>query len=303
MIWPVHRGWKRSSSPRSRRKPRRSGSTYLDQACGADAALRFRVERLLEAHPQAKDFLAQPAVDRDQFDSDEKKAVRGLRRVSSTHEAGGDAALRLQVERLLEAHPQAMDFLAQPAVDRDEFDARHATEDRRVLLHERPGSKPARSRGGDRADRDARPRARRRCGECPEFLQPSEKPGSLGRLGHYEVLEVLGKGGFGIVVRAFDEKLHRVVAIKVLAPLLAATSAAAQAVPARGPVGRGRPARERGRHLRGRGAAAPLPGDGVTSPARPSSRSSTRPARSSCRRCCGSAGRSPTGWPRPTRRA
>ena len=58
------------------------------------------------------------------------------------------------------------------------------------------------------------------------FLQPSEKPGSLGRLGHYEVLEVLGNGGFGIVVRAFDEKLQRVVAIKVLAPHLAATSAA-----------------------------------------------------------------------------
>ena len=42
---------------------------YLDQACGADAALRLRVERLLEAHPQAMDFLAQPAVDRDDFDS------------------------------------------------------------------------------------------------------------------------------------------------------------------------------------------------------------------------------------------
>ena len=43
---------------------------YLDQACGADAALRLRVERLLESHPQAMDFLAEPAVDRGQFDSD-----------------------------------------------------------------------------------------------------------------------------------------------------------------------------------------------------------------------------------------
>ena len=57
------------------------------------------------------------------------------------------------------------------------------------------------------------------------FLQPSEKPGSLGRLAHYEVLEVLGNGGFGTVVKAFDEKLHRVVAIKLMSPLLAATSA------------------------------------------------------------------------------
>lgn len=58
------------------------------------------------------------------------------------------------------------------------------------------------------------------------FLQLSTKPGSLGRLGHNEVLEVLGRGAFGIVVRAFDEKLQRVVAIKVLSPHLATTSPA-----------------------------------------------------------------------------
>ena len=56
------------------------------------------------------------------------------------------------------------------------------------------------------------------------FLQPSDKPESLGRLGHYEILEVIGRGGMGIVLRAFDEKLHRVVAIKVMAPQLATTS-------------------------------------------------------------------------------
>ncbi|CAN5275159.1 hypothetical protein BH11PLA2_BH11PLA2_31280 [soil metagenome] len=56
------------------------------------------------------------------------------------------------------------------------------------------------------------------------FLPPGKKPGSLGRLAHYEILEVLGRGGFGIVFKAFDEKLHRVVAIKAMAPHLAATS-------------------------------------------------------------------------------
>jgi WD40 repeat protein len=59
-----------------------------------------------------------------------------------------------------------------------------------------------------------------------EFLQPPGQPKALGRLGHYEVLEVLGRGAFGIVFRAFDTTLERVVAIKVLAPEMAATSPA-----------------------------------------------------------------------------
>jgi len=50
------------------------------------------------------------------------------------------------------------------------------------------------------------------------FLQPSDSPASLGRLGSYEVLEVVGRGGWGIVLKAFDPALHRPVAIKVLAP-------------------------------------------------------------------------------------
>ena len=37
---------------------------------------------------------------------------------------------------------------------------------------------------------------------------------------------MLGRGGFGIVFRAFDDVLHRVVAVKVLAPQMAATSPA-----------------------------------------------------------------------------
>jgi eukaryotic-like serine/threonine-protein kinase len=40
------------------------------------------------------------------------------------------------------------------------------------------------------------------------------------------VLEVLGNGGFGTVVKAFDKKLHRFVAIKLMSPFLATTSVA-----------------------------------------------------------------------------
>jgi WD40 repeat protein/serine/threonine protein kinase len=60
----------------------------------------------------------------------------------------------------------------------------------------------------------------------PDFLDPPKNPKHLGRLGHYEVTEVIGRGGMGVVLKAFDEVLHRVVAIKVMAPQLAASATA-----------------------------------------------------------------------------
>ena len=59
-----------------------------------------------------------------------------------------------------------------------------------------------------------------------DFLAPTDEPNSLGRIGTYEVVGVVGRGGTGIVLKAFDRTLNRLVAIKVLAPNLATTAAA-----------------------------------------------------------------------------
>ena len=58
------------------------------------------------------------------------------------------------------------------------------------------------------------------------FLAPSDWPDSLGRLGTYEVKGVIGRGGMGVVLKAFDPALSRNVAIKVLSASLATCGAA-----------------------------------------------------------------------------
>ena len=59
-----------------------------------------------------------------------------------------------------------------------------------------------------------------------EFLEPCNGPEMLGRLGGYEVLKIIGRGGMGVVLKGFDPDLKRSVAIKVLSPHLACSSLA-----------------------------------------------------------------------------
>lgn len=60
------------------------------------------------------------------------------------------------------------------------------------------------------------------------FLKPSPVPGKIGRLGDFEIVRVIGKGGMGIVLHAFDPHLQRDVAIKILDPHLATNNTARQ---------------------------------------------------------------------------
>jgi serine/threonine protein kinase len=101
-----------------------------------------------------------------------------------------DAALRQQVEALLQAHDRPDPLLDHSAAD-------HL------------GAAQVPVIGPD---------------DWLDSLDPPRKPGSLGRLAHYEVLEVLTRSSFRTVVKAFDEKLHRLVAIKVMSRRLAETS-------------------------------------------------------------------------------
>ncbi|MBC7817358.1 MAG: serine/threonine protein kinase, partial [Planctomycetaceae bacterium] len=60
----------------------------------------------------------------------------------------------------------------------------------------------------------------------PTFLAPSDNPAMLGRLGEFDVLEIIGRGGMGIVLKGYDHELNRWVAIKVLGPQYAENGAA-----------------------------------------------------------------------------
>jgi serine/threonine protein kinase len=102
---------------------------------------------------------------------------------------GNDCRLRTGVESLLKHHAAAGNFLDAPPKE----------------LQKTFGSCD-----GDTVESGSTDR-------LLEMLAPCDKPGRIGQLGPYEIIEVIGRGGMGVIVRACDPKLNRNVAIKLLA--------------------------------------------------------------------------------------
>ena len=112
----------------------------------------------------------------------------------------GDAELRAQVEKLLTAHFRAGSFLEQPIAGQRPTEVMSALTDR------------------ERSPDGIAPQA----DEVPlDFLEPCDVPDRLGKIGPYEVIDIIGRGGMGVVLRAHDAKLNRTVAVKILAPQFA----------------------------------------------------------------------------------
>jgi len=124
----------------------------------------------------------------------------------------GDPERRRRIDALLQSHEGAGSFLVTPAA---------------VVPNPADGHPAASGVTDDTATQDGTGLfLTDRDEDLRSVLSPPTRAGSLGRLGHYEILQVLGRGGFGVVFRAFDDILQRVVAVKMMAPQMAATSPA-----------------------------------------------------------------------------
>ncbi len=106
--------------------------------------------------------------------------------------------LRSEVKSLLRAHREAKDFL-----DEDPAKTHRVIETVQQLSHDVSAREAASSRAIQR---------------IKELLGTPVNPDAIAAIDHYSLLNAIGVGGFGVVFRAMDEKLQRLVAVKMLTP-------------------------------------------------------------------------------------
>ncbi|WP_339749013.1 serine/threonine-protein kinase [uncultured Rubinisphaera sp.] len=109
---------------------------------------------------------------------------------------GDDLTARQRLDKLLHAVDHATDFLEEPAVAQIDVAEILESEEKAAAMSEQSENDPS--------------------NQNFKFLKPSEDPEVMGLIDRFEVRSVVGKGGMGIVFKARDPELDRIVAIKVL---------------------------------------------------------------------------------------
>ncbi len=149
------------------------------------------------------------------------------RRALLARVCGDDGAMRERVERLLQLHEANSGFMHEPSAMTPEVMPP-------TLMLNQPGAATSPSGVIDVRQKEL-------AKDDPPEPEPSLATEDLGHsafipqqtpampgLNNFEIEQTIGKGGMGIVLKAHDKKLKRDVAIKVLAPHLAADAEAVQ---------------------------------------------------------------------------